>query len=93
MAATALQWQQAGGPWLAITRQYGADGALLALPSSAELVQHIRLDGRTESGITTQQQHLNPRSRARCNMALSADQRLGSTLVKASSKSTGNTPS
>ena len=23
-------------------------------------MQHIRLDGRTESGITTQQQHLNP---------------------------------
>ena len=30
-----LQWQQASGTWLAITRQYGADGALLALPSAA----------------------------------------------------------
>ena len=30
-----LRWQQANGSWLAITRHYGADGALLALPSAA----------------------------------------------------------
>ena len=30
-----LRWQQANGSWLVITRHYGADGALLALPSAA----------------------------------------------------------
>ena len=30
-----LQWQQTNGTWLAIKRHYGADGALLALPSAA----------------------------------------------------------
>ena len=29
-----LRWQQANGSWLVITRHYGADGALLALPSA-----------------------------------------------------------
>ncbi len=30
-----LQWRQTNGSWLEITRHYGADGALLPLPSAA----------------------------------------------------------